>query len=331
MSHWANHAKEAAILTVGDPASSDQAGSLVASRAKAVAIVGTNASGKSALGVAAALRFGGEIISADSRQVYRGLDIGTGKLTRDEMHGIRHHLIDVMDLGTRYSVADFQRSAYRLIDEITARGRLPIMVGGTGLYVRSVVDGYQLTRARPDLALRDRLEQLTNEELHHRLNELAPDAAETIDPRNRRRIIRAVEIREQGFPFKTSHVNAPQYEFCQLGLTWPRDVLRERIKARLRTRLDEGMIGEVRNLLDEGVSFERLEALGLEYRFVARFLRGEYASEEELFDELGRAIYRFAMRQLAWFRRDKSIIWLDHTADHQEQAFELIESFIKQP
>ena len=281
--------------------------------------------------MAVALRFGGEIISADSRQVYRGLDIGTGKLTRGEMQGVRHHLIDVMDLETRYSVADFQKSAYGLIDEITARGRLPIIVGGTGLYVRSVVDGYQLTRARPDLALRDRLEQLSDEELHHRLGELAPDAAKTIDPRNRRRIIRAVEIREQGFPFKTSHVNAPQHQFCQLGLTWPRDVLRDRIKSRLRTRLDEGMIGEVRNLLDEGVSFERLEGLGLEYRFVARFLRGEYASEAELFDELSRAIYRFAMRQLAWFRRDKSIMWLDHAQDYQEQAFELIETFISQP
>jgi tRNA dimethylallyltransferase len=305
--------------------------SLAARGAKVIAIVGTNASGKSALGVAVALRFGGEIISADSRQVYRGLDIGTGKLTRDEMHGIRHHLIDVMDLGTRYSVADFQKSAYRLIEEITARGKVPIMVGGTGLYVRSVADGYQLTKAQPDLALRDRLERLANDELHQLLHELAPDAARAIDPRNRRRIIRAVEIREQGFPFNTSHVNAPQYMFCQLGLTWPRDVLRERIRSRLRKRLDEGMVQEVRNLLSEGVSFERLEALGLEYRFIAHFLRGEPASEEELFDELSRAIYRFAMRQLAWFRRDKSIIWLDHSKDYQEQAFELLEGFIKQP
>jgi tRNA dimethylallyltransferase len=300
-------------------------------RAKAVAIVGTNASGKSALGVSLALRFGGEIISADSRQVYRGLDIGTGKLSRDEMQGIRHHLIDVMDLGTRYSVADFQRSAYRLIDEIVARSKLPIIVGGTGLYVRSVVEGYQLTKAQPDLALRDRLERLTDEELHGLLSELAPDAAQTIDPRNRRRIIRAVEIRQQGFALKTSHVNDPQYKFCQLGLTWPRDVLRERIKSRLRTRLDEGMVQEVRNLLSEGVSFPRLEALGLEYRFVARFLQGEYASEEELFEELGRAIYRFAMRQLAWFRRDKCIIWLDHSKDYRQQAFDLIDDFISQP
>jgi len=323
--------KEVAILTVGGRARPDPAASLPASRAKAVAIVGTNASGKSALGVAIALRFGGEIISADSRQVYRGLDIGTGKLTRGEMQGIRHHLIDVMDLGTRYSVADFQKSAYGLIDEITARGSLPIIVGGTGLYVRSVVDGYQLTRARPDLALRDRLERLTNDELHQLLSELAPDAARTIDPRNRRRIIRAVEIREQGFAFKTSHVNAPQYKFCQLGLTWPRDVLRERIKARLRKRLDEGMVQEVRSLLSEGVSLERLDALGLEYRFAARFLRGEYAGEEELFEELSRAIYRFAMRQLAWFRRDHSIVWLDHSKDYEAQAFGLIESFLRQP
>jgi tRNA dimethylallyltransferase len=322
--------KEVATLTVGGQAGSDTAMGSAASRAKAVAIIGTNASGKSALGVAVALRFGGEIISADSRQVYRGLNIGTGKLTRDEMQGVRHHLIDVMDLDTRYSVADFQKSAYGLIDEITARGGLPIIVGGTGLYVRSVVDGYQLTKARPDLALRDRLERLTNDELHQLLSELAPDAAITIDPRNRRRIIRAVEIRQQGFPVKTSHVNAPQYEFCQLGLTWPRDVLRKRIQARLRQRLDEGMIQEVRNLVSEGVSFERLEALGLEYRFAARFLRGEYAGEEELFDELSHAIYRFAMRQLAWFRRDKSIIWLDYSKDYKVQAFELIEGFIGQ-
>ena len=318
-------------MTVGDQARCDPATSLAASGAKAVAIVGTNASGKSALGVAVALRFSGEIISADSRQVYRGLDIGTGKLTRDEMQGIRHHLIDVMDLGRRYSVADFQKSAYTLIDEITARGNLPIIVGGTGLYVRSVVDGYQLTRARPDLALRDRLERLSNDELHGLLNDLAPDAAKTIDPRNRRRIIRAVEIREQGFTFNTSHVNAPQYKFCQLGLTWPRDVLRERIKSRLRKRLDEGMVQEVRNLLSEGVSFEKLEALGLEYRFIARFLQGEYSDEEELFEELSRAIYRFAIRQLAWFRRDKSISWLDHSTDYKEQAFELIDGFIRQP
>ncbi len=318
-------------MAAGDRATSDPARSLAASNAKAVAIVGTNASGKSALGVAVALRFGGEVISADSRQVYRGLDIGTGKLTRDEMRGIRHHLIDVMDLDTRYSVADFQKSAYGLIDEITVRGRLPIIVGGTGLYVRSVVDGYQLTRARPDLALRDRLEQLTNEELHQRLSELAPDAAQAIDPRNRRRIIRAVEIREQGFPVKTSHINAPQYKFRQLGLTWPRDVLRERIRTRLRERIDAGMIDEVRNLLNDGVSFARLDGLGLEYRFVARFLQGEYASEEELFDELSRAIYRFAMRQLAWFRRDRSIEWLDHAQDHEQQAFDRIENFIGQP
>ena len=303
----------------------------MATAAKAVAIVGTNASGKSALGVAVALRFGGEVISADSRQVYRGLDIGTGKLTREEMRGVRHHLIDVMDLDTRYSVADFQKSAYGLIEDITARGRLPIIVGGTGLYVRSVVDGYQLTRARPDLALRDRLERLANGELHQLLTELAPDAATTIDPRNRRRIIRAIEIGEQGFSVKTSHVNAPRHEFCQLGLTWPRDVLRGRIESRLRTRLGEGMVEEVRNLLSEGVSVERLDALGLEYRFVARFLHGEYASEDELFGELSRAIYRFAMRQLAWFRRDETITWLDHSRDLNGQAFELIERFLQQP
>ena len=296
---------------------------------KAVAVVGTNASGKSDLGVSLALRFAGEIISADSRQVYKGLDIGTGKLSPAEMRGVPHHMINVMTLDTRFSLADFQQQVYRLMDEIRKRGRLPFIVGGTGLYIRAVVQGYQLVPAKPNPMLRQQLEQLSNMELHQALERLSPEAAGLIDFRNRRRIIRAIEVGEQGFPYKAMHVNAPKYHFLQLGLTWPRDILRSRIEARLRRRLDTGMIDEVRTLVDDGVSFNTLEALGLEYRYIGRFLQGEYSDEGQLSSELSRAIYRFATRQLSWFRRDRAIIWLDSSGDYTAEAIHLISDFLE--
>jgi tRNA dimethylallyltransferase len=298
-----------------------------AGKQKAIAIVGTNASGKSAAAVSLAGESGGEIISADSRQVYRKLDIGTGKLTAAEMRGIPHHLLDLVDPGGRFSVADFQRLSYALIDDLSSRGKVPFIAGGTGLYVRAVVEGYELADAPPDFARREELEKLGTSELHELLRERDPEAAALIDSRNRRRIIRAVEMAERGAEYRTSHVNRPRYDFLQLGITWPREVLRQRIEQRLRTRLDDGMIDEVRALLACGVSLEWLDGIGLEYRFVGRYLQGGYASRDELFSELAVAIYRFAMRQLAWFRRDQSITWLDTSGDYLAQARQLIADF----
>jgi tRNA dimethylallyltransferase len=299
-----------------------------AGKPKAVAIVGTNASGKSAAAVRLAQVFRGEIISADSRQVYRGLDLGTGKLTPAEMGGIEHHLLDVVEPGGRFSVADFQKGAYALIDQITQRGRLPVIAGGTGLYVRAVVEGYELADAPPDFARRDELEKLGPAELYDLLRQRDPAAAALIDSRNRRRIIRAIELQERGSEYRTEHVNRPRYDFLQLGITWPREVLRQRIERRLRTRVDDGMIDEVRALLAGGVTLEWLDGIGLEYRYVGRFLQGGYASQDELLAELSTAIYRFAMRQLAWFRRDASIIWLDTGGDYPAQAQRLAQEFL---
>jgi tRNA dimethylallyltransferase len=298
-----------------------------AGKQKAIAIVGTNASGKSAAAVSLAGEFHGEVISADSRQVYRKLDLGTGKLTAAEMRGVPHHLLDLVDPGGRFSVADFQRLSYALIDDLSSSGKVPFIAGGTGLYVRAVVEGYELADAPPDFARRAELEKRETSELHDLLRERDPEAAALIDHRNRRRIIRAIEMAERGAEYRTAHVNRPRYDFLQLGVTWPREVLRQRIEQRLRARLDDGMIEEVEALLADGLPLEWLDGIGLEYRFVGRFLQGGYASRESLFEDLATAIYRFAMRQLAWFRRDQSIIWLDTSGDYLAQARRLIGDF----
>jgi tRNA dimethylallyltransferase len=293
-----------------------------------VVVLGTNSSGKSALGVDLARTFGGEVVSADSRQVYRRLDLGTGKLTVPEMAGVPHHLLDVVDVGERFSLADFQRRAYDRIDAIRAAGREPFLVGGTGLYVRAVVEGYELVAAEPDPARRAELDAWSDERLLAELERLDPTAAEQLDLPNRRRLVRAVEIAAAGYPREQTRRRRARFDTLQLGLTWPRDVLDERIATRLRDRLDAGMIAEVQGLLDDGADPAFLDGLGLEYRFVVRYLRGEYASEDELFDALRRAISRFARRQMSWFRRDRDVIWLDTDGDYAAQARDLVARFI---
>lgn len=294
---------------------------------KLVTIVGTNASGKSSLGVELARYFDGEIISADSRQVYRGLDIGTGKLTDEEMSGVPHHLIDIADVGDRYSVADFQTQAYKICDSLIEAGRLPFIVGGTGLYVRSVVEGYQLLAIPPNWGRRDELESLAGDELWSYLRHLDKEAADRIAKNNKRRLVRAIEILERGGTLSDTFNNVPRYTVLQLGVTWPLDVLRSRIDKRLRDRLDVGMVDEVRVLLSKGISYEELDSLGLEYRYIARLVRGEYEDEDELFENLRRAIYQFSRQQLMWFRRDTNTHWLDTSEDYIAEARQLIENF----
>lgn len=293
-----------------------------------VAVLGTNSSGKSELGVELARTFGGEVVSADSRQVYRGLDLGTGKITAEEMAGVPHHLLDVVDVGETFSLADFQRLAYERIEALQAAGRTPFLVGGTGLYVRAVVEGYELVEAEPDRERRAELETWSDERLLAELDRLDPTAAGQLDLPNRRRVVRAVEIAAAGYPREQTRRRRARFDTLMLGLTWPRDVLDARIATRLRDRLDAGMIAEVQGLLDRGTDPAFLDGLGLEYRFVLRYLRGEYASEDELFDALRRAISRFARRQMSWFRRDRDVIWLDSDGDYTAQARELVARFI---
>ena len=291
---------------------------------KVVAVVGTNASGKSALGVKLAKKYGAEIISADSRQVFRGLDLGSGKITPEEMQDVPHHLIDVREPGEFFSMADFQRMSYAAIDGILARGRLPMIVGGTGLYVDSVLDGYLLSDTEPDLAYRAELEKLTTPELYDMLVALVPDVQ--VERNNRNRVMRMLERLHDGddaTPGKQA-----RYESLRLGVSWPRDVLARRIDERLTMRLEQGMIEEVQGLMERGASREFLLGLGLEYRFITQYLIGEIPDREDMLAQLAHAIKKFAKRQMTWFRRNPDIVWLDMSGDYMAQACEAVEAFL---
>ncbi len=287
---------------------------------KLVVILGTNASGKSELGIRLAKHFGGEVVSADSRQVYRGLDLGSGKVTPAQAALVKHHLVDVADVSEYYSLAQYQRAAYNAIDSIAGARKLPFLVGGTGLYISAIVEGYQLVDVPPNDPLRTELEALPLPQLVERLEQSDPDAASRIDKSNRRRLIRAIEIAAAGHGHSASHRNSPRYDCLQLGLTWPREILVEIIEKRLRERLSNGMIEEVAGLRSRGVSDLRLDKLGLEYRYIARYLRGELRTLDDLRTELGIAIRQFAKEQLTWFKRDSRIIWLDTFTDYFQEA-----------
>lgn len=294
---------------------------------KLVVILGTNASGKSDLGIRLARHFGGEIVSADSRQVYRGLDLGSGKITPAQAATVKHHLIDVADVSESYSLAQYQRAAYSAIDSISGAGKLPFLVGGTGLYLSAIVEGYQLVDVPPNDQLRAELESLPLPQLVERLEASDPDAANRIDKSNRRRLIRAIEIASAGYANSAAHTNSPRYNCLQLGLTWPRGILEERIKKRLRDRLANGMIDEVAGLRSRGVSDIRLDKLGLEYRYITRYLRGELRTADALFTQLEIAIRQFAKGQLTWFKRDSRIIWLDPFKDFFQEACHRIQAW----
>lgn len=291
---------------------------------KLVAVVGTNASGKSGLGIALAKKYGGEVISADSRQVYRGLDLGSGKVTAEEMQGVPHHLLDVCEPGGFFTMADFQRLAYEAIDGIHVRGKVPFLVGGTGLYVAAVCDGYILSDIAPDLDYRRELEEKTTGELCAMLVAVMPGNG--IDPCNRNRVMRALEKIHDGDV--AGDRKQARYEVLKMGVTWDRPTLCRRIDERLDRRMQDGMLEEVQGLLDSGVNAEFLDRLGLEYRYLTRYLVGEIPDRAVMLDELSRAIKRFAKRQMTWFRRDKDIHWLDMRGDYMAQASEMVEQFV---
>lgn len=294
---------------------------------KLIAVVGTNASGKSALGIELARHFNGEILSADSRQIFKGFDLCCGKVTAEERALVPHHMLDLRSVGESYNVADYQSACYRLIPEIAERGRLPFIVGGTGLYVSAVVQGYNMMQGDPDPALRAKLEEKTIEELYTLLPGETLEAVmqNPSDRRNKRRLIRLVEKSRSG---ENGEHNAPRYDCLQLGLTWPMEILKQRIDKRLDDRLRDGMLDEVRNYLASGGEPQALIDLGLEYKFIYWYLSGKYSSEQEFKSALSTAIRQFSKRQLTWFRRDKSIVWLDCSGDYTREAILRIESFL---
>ncbi len=292
-----------------------------------IVVLGATATGKSALGIALAQHFHGEIVSADSRQVYRGMDIGTAKVTPQERARVPHHLLDVADPQEIYTVSRFQQQAIEAIDDILARGYQPFLVGGSPHYIQSVVDHLTLPRIPPDYALRTQLEARPLAELVAQLEELDPQSAARIDRNNPRRVIRALEVcLISGKPFSQQQGMATSpYRCLLLGISWSRNVLYQRIDARVDERMRQGMVQEVRNLLEQGISHDRLEAFGLEYRFISRWLKGDFTNKAEMVTRLKYAIHDFTRRQLTWFRKDSRIIWLE--GNDLEQASREVERF----
>ena len=273
-----------------------------------IVIVGPTASGKSKLAVRLARKFSGEIISADSRQVYRGLDIGTGKITKDEMQGVSHHLIDVADPRRQFSVVEFQHLAEQSIRDITRRGKLPFLVGGTGFWVDAVARGLRLPAVPPNKALRKRLGKKNARELFRILKRLDPARARTIERQNPRRLIRAIEIaRAIG---RTPNVKRRMpYRLLWIGLHPKPGALKARIERRIAGMLRAGLILETTRLLGRNVSPTRIREFGFEYRTVLDYL-SERISRDHLAARIVRDSVAYARRQLAWFRKNRDICWV---------------------
>ncbi|MEU5860567.1 tRNA (adenosine(37)-N6)-dimethylallyltransferase MiaA [Nonomuraea sp. NPDC047529] len=278
-----------------------------------IAVVGPTAAGKSDLAVDIALRLGGECVNADSMQLYRGMDIGTAKLTPAEQRGVPHHLLDIWDVTVTASVAEYQRLARELFAKID----VPVLVGGSGLYVRAALDDLEFPGTDP--VIRARLEAELAERgpapLYERLRELDPPAAEAILPSNGRRVVRALEVIEHsGRPFSATMPSYDAvYPSVQLGLEVPRPELDERIELRVERMWAAGLVEEVRALLGQGLAEGRTAGRALGYAQVIRFLEGEW-TEEQAFAETVRATRRFARRQESWFRRDPRVRWLPYDA-----------------
>lgn len=313
---------------------------------KILVIVGPTAVGKSALAVEIAREFNGEIISADSRQVYRGLDVGTGKITRVEMRGILHHLLDIASSRRQFTSAEYQKLAQGKIENVLSRNKLPILVGGTGHYIDVCVGRVAIPEMPPNFALRKKLEQKTVEELFEILKQVDPERAKHIDARNPRRLVRAIEIATANFGEsvlklrtearrfeklgwgrgrsilmerggKFSKARLPKFAVTWLGLILPPAELKQKIARRLFARIRKyKMINEVKRLHTRGLSWKRMEALGLEYRYISRHLRG-LLTETEMIKKLQTEIWRYAKRQMTWFKRNKEIRWF-HPSQKKE-------------
>ena len=290
-----------------------------------ITILGPTATGKTALATEVAYRLGGEVISADSRQVFRGMDIGTGKDLADyHIHNtdIPYHIIDICQPSEEYNAYRFMGDFTEAFNGIISRGHIPIMCGGTGMYLDAVIRGYQLPDAPIDPEFRKSLEPFNDKELTERLASYITLHNHT-DTETRERLLRALEIAEYGRTHPDAYRHVPEMQHIVFGISFPREVIIERIGLRLRQRLDEGMVDEVKKLIDGGIAPERLMRFGLEYRHCTRFIMGQ-CTEEELFRDLYTDIRRFAKRQMTWFRRMErngvNIQWIDGTMPLEDKA-----------
>lgn len=277
---------------------------------KLIIILGPTSSGKTALSIKLAKKFNGEVVSADSRQVYKGMDIGTGKVTKKEMNGIPHYLLNVASPKKRFTVAQYQKLAFKAINKIHKKGKIPFLVGGTGFFIQAVTEGLIIPKVKPDWQLRRKLEKLETKELFELLKKLDPKRARVIEKKNRRRLIRALEIViKTKKPVPPLRKKFPQFEILKIGIKKEKKELNSLIKKRLQKRLKRGMVAEVKRLRKSGLSFERLDDFGLEYRFIARYLQGKI-TRQEMIERIQKESEHYAKRQMAWFKRDKSIHWI---------------------
>jgi tRNA dimethylallyltransferase len=275
---------------------------------RVVVILGPTASGKTDFSITLAKKFGGEIISADSRQVYKGFDIGSGKITKNQMQGVPHHLLDIANPRRKFTVAQFQKLALKEIKGIQKRGNVPFLVGGTGFYIQSIVDGLVIPSIKPNWKLRKKLERKSVTELFETLKKLDPARAKHIDAKNPRRLIRAIEIAHENQiqPLKKN----PQFDALQIGIKKSPEELKKAIQKRLHKKI-RGTIGEVKKLHRNGLSFKRLEEFGLEYRLVAQYIQDKI-THEEMLDKIQKESEQFTKRQMTWFKRDKRIQWINN-------------------
>lgn len=304
-----------------------------------IAIVGPTAVGKSALAIHLAQVFGGEIVSADSRQVFHGMDIGTAKPNPEERELVPHHLIDVVEPDQDFTLALYQQMATRAIQDIKRRGRLALLVGGSGLYVRTLLGGFRIPHVSPNAELRRSLKQKAAEEgymtLYEELKGVDPTAAKRIDPRNVRRVIRALEVfRAIGLPFSQLQGSSPflpNYRTITIGLTTSRGDLYRRIDSRVDTMMEQGLVKEVDRLLEQGYSLDLPAMSGLGYKQIGQYLKGELNLAEAV-QKIKNETHRFARHQYAWFRlNDEAIHWF-HVGDGMEQLVQsLLQGFIPEP
>jgi tRNA dimethylallyltransferase len=298
---------------------------------KMITILGPTASGKTPVAARLAAEIGGEIISADSRQVYRRMDIGTGKDLGD-YGSVPYHLIDICEPGTKYNLFQYQQDFYDVYQDIRSRGAVPILCGGTGLYIEAVLKGYKLSPVPQNQPLRDSLEGKSLEELTQMLTELkarnGSNMHNTTDVDSCQRAIRAIEIEIYNLEHPTPCRELPPVDSVIIGISIDRELRREKITRRLKARLEEGMVDEVQALLDEGIAPDDLIYYGLEYKFVTEYLTGQ-CSYDEMFQRLEIAIHQFAKRQMTWFRgmerRGFHINWIDATLPMEEKVQQIIQ------
>lgn len=285
-------------------------------------MVGPTSSGKTSLGVDLALLLNGEVISADSRQVYTGFNLITGKVTEEEMRGVPHHLLDVADPQIPFSADDFKRLAQTALDEITIRGKLPIIVGGTGYYIDALLERKTMPEVAPNHALREELADMSAEELFILLVKKDPIRASTIEPHHKRRLIRALEIAKALGQSPIPKKHEASEDVLWIGLKPNEEILAGRIHSRLVERFSAGMLEEAKHLHEGGLSLERMRELGLELRALADMIE-DGVLQEETIERLDRETRRYAKRQMRWFKNNKEILWFENA----QEALSAVKTF----